>query len=32
MININSRGKEEVGIGKIDLYRDGHPHIQIKQE
>jgi Tol biopolymer transport system component len=27
MININSRGKEEVGIGKIDLYRDGHPHI-----
>lgn len=27
MININSRGKEEVEIGKIDLYRDGHPHI-----
>lgn len=27
MININSRGKEEVGIGKIDLYGDGHPHI-----
>lgn len=27
MININSGGKEEVGIGKIDLYGDGHPHI-----